>query len=296
MGDGFLCKVYSGNGSFAFPVGDAYGTTEYSPSTLNFTADLDSSTVCVRVTNARHPDWPGTDYPTYITRYWTATSSDNTFTCTASFIYMDGDVVLGGTPVQTEAALYHKVWNGANWMTKNQTDADTNTLSSVVNSFSDHTAFSGSPLAVTLAAFDAQATADGVMLAWETVSELDNAGFNVYRAESETGPWSKLNDALIPAAAPGSSEGHAVYSGRYDHTAGRNLLVRAGRRGAGWQGHPACAGGSSQDRAECRGVGQIWRSLRSLVGWIGYAGGGSAGRGQVASAPVVRRPVARPSG
>ena len=210
-GDGFLCKAYGGNGSFAFPVGDAYGTTEYSPSTLNFTADLDSSTVCVRVTNARHPDWPGTDYPTYITRYWTATSSDNTFICTASFTYMDGDVVLGGTPVQTEAALYHKVWDGANWMTKNQTAVDTNTLSSVVNSFSDHTAFSGSPLAVTLAAFDAQATADGVVLTWETVSELDNVGFNVYRAESETGSWSKLNDALIPAAAPGSSEGH-VYA------------------------------------------------------------------------------------
>ncbi len=71
-----------------------------------------------------------------------------------------------------------------------------------------------SPLAVDLAAFTASTTADGVTLAWETVSETDNAGFNVHRTGSvgdrpEQEGWVKLNDALIPAAAPGSSEGHA---------------------------------------------------------------------------------------
>lgn len=216
-GDGYLCKSYSGNGSFAFPVGDAYGTTEYSPATLNFTADLGASTVCVRVTNARHPNWPGSDYPTYISRYWSTTSTDDAFTCTASFTYVDADVVLGGTsPVQTENALYHKVYSGGSWTTKNQTTAGTNTLSSSVTSFSDHTAFSGSPLAVTLAAFTARATPAGVTLAWETVSETDNAGFNIYRSAAGAGLLTelsvgrtRLNAALIPAAAPGSSEGRA---------------------------------------------------------------------------------------
>jgi len=206
-GDGFLCKAYSSNGSFEFPVGDAYGATEYSPSTLNFTADLGASTVCVRVTNARHPDWPGANYPTYITRYWTATSTDNTFTCTASFTYTDGDVVLGGSPLQTEAVLYHKVWDGASWTTKNQTNVDTNTLSSVVNSFSDHTAFSGSPLAAALASFDAEAYPDHILVTWETVSELGNLGFNLYRGASATGPDRQLNQTLIPSQSPGSSNG-----------------------------------------------------------------------------------------
>ncbi len=65
------------------------------------------------------------------------------------------------------------------------------------------------PAAVNLASFTAAAAAEGVTLAWETVSEMDNAGFNVYRSESAAGPWMQVNAALIPAAAPGSAEGHA---------------------------------------------------------------------------------------
>ncbi len=53
------------------------------------------------------------------------------------------------------------------------------------------------------------ATADGVTLAWETVSELDTAGFNAYRGATAEGPWTLANVALIPAAAPGSSVGHS---------------------------------------------------------------------------------------
>ncbi len=65
------------------------------------------------------------------------------------------------------------------------------------------------PLAVALAALAAAATPSGVTLAWETVSEVDNAGFNIYRADAEAGPWARLNAALIPAAAPGTSAGHS---------------------------------------------------------------------------------------
>ncbi len=76
------------------------------------------------------------------------------------------------------------------------------------------------PLAVTMAAFTADAGANGVTLTWETVSETDNAGFNLYRSTTPLGSddfsrpsaaWLKLNEALIPSAAPGSSTGH-VYT------------------------------------------------------------------------------------
>lgn len=34
---------------------------------------------------------------------------------------------------------------------------------------------------------------------WNAESEIDNAGFNLYRAESEDGEYVKINDSLIPA-------------------------------------------------------------------------------------------------
>jgi hypothetical protein len=46
-------------------------------------------------------------------------------------------------------------------------------------------------------------TADGfnrkVLIAWSTASEIDNSGFNILRAESQSGPFSKINDSLISA-------------------------------------------------------------------------------------------------
>ena len=69
--------------------------------------------------------------------------------------------------------------------------------------------FQTAPLAVNLAGFSVEATGSGVTLAWETVSETNNLGFNVYRGESVDGPWTQLNAEMIPAAAPGSSQGSA---------------------------------------------------------------------------------------
>lgn len=67
------------------------------------------------------------------------------------------------------------------------------------------------PLAVTLNAFEASAQADHVLVAWETVSETGNAGFNLYRSESPDGLQQPLNMAIIPSHNPGSTQG-ATYS------------------------------------------------------------------------------------
>ena len=47
------------------------------------------------------------------------------------------------------------------------------------------------------------------MLEWSTESEIDNAGFNLYRSESENGEYIKINTSLIPAQ--GSSTQGASY-------------------------------------------------------------------------------------
>lgn len=67
------------------------------------------------------------------------------------------------------------------------------------------------PASVNLVDFTAIAQETGILVTWETAMELDNLGFNLYRAETATGPWVLLNEALIPAANPGAVFG-AVYT------------------------------------------------------------------------------------
>jgi hypothetical protein len=62
--------------------------------------------------------------------------------------------------------------------------------------------------AVELASFGAQASHGQVTLQWSTGSEVNNAGFNLYRATSASGQRVKVNDRLIAAKgneASGSS-------------------------------------------------------------------------------------------
>lgn len=63
------------------------------------------------------------------------------------------------------------------------------------------------PLGVNLSSFEAAAQPDHILLTWETASELDNLGFNLYRGTSPSEPDRQLNSDLIPSAAPGSPSG-----------------------------------------------------------------------------------------
>ena len=65
------------------------------------------------------------------------------------------------------------------------------------------------PLAVSLADFAAQAMTDHILLTWETFSEIDNSGFNLYRSASAAAPGELF--AYVPSQAPGSTQG-ASYS------------------------------------------------------------------------------------
>ena len=64
--------------------------------------------------------------------------------------------------------------------------------------------------AITLASLTAKAGVGAVKLEWETGTEVDNAGFNLYRATAPGGPYIKVNAALI--AAEGDPVAGASYS------------------------------------------------------------------------------------
>jgi hypothetical protein len=61
--------------------------------------------------------------------------------------------------------------------------------------------------AVGLASFDAMPAGGSVLVTWETAMEINNVGFNLYRGETLDGPYTKLNESLIPSQSPGSSVG-----------------------------------------------------------------------------------------
>jgi hypothetical protein len=63
------------------------------------------------------------------------------------------------------------------------------------------------PTAITLVSFDAMPQGDAIIITWETASEINNLGFDLFRAESPEGPQVQLNQDLIPSQAPGSPTG-----------------------------------------------------------------------------------------
>jgi hypothetical protein len=46
-----------------------------------------------------------------------------------------------------------------------------------------------------------------IKVEWSTASEIDTAGFNIYRSESSQGPYVKVNSNLIPASGDPFSGG-----------------------------------------------------------------------------------------
>ncbi len=55
------------------------------------------------------------------------------------------------------------------------------------------------PTLIELSSFAAAGRFNRTVITWTTAGEIDNEGFNIYRAESENGSYELINDNLIPA-------------------------------------------------------------------------------------------------
>jgi hypothetical protein len=51
-----------------------------------------------------------------------------------------------------------------------------------------------------------------IIVRWSTESEVNTAGFNVYRSDSEDGPWTKINPHLIPGSPDPLRGGSYVFT------------------------------------------------------------------------------------
>jgi len=92
-----------------------------------------------------------------------------------------------------------------NNVTLSTTSTDTNSTNNTAS------ATCTMPTAVELLSFTATPDRPGgiITLAWTTTSEVDNLGFNLYRATAPDGERTLINPELIPAQAPGTSGGAA---------------------------------------------------------------------------------------
>ncbi len=109
-------------------------------------------------------------------------------------------------------SIYH--CNGTSWESYSGTSGtDTNGVyvQASVNSFSTFAIGPQIPTAITLASFAAVQGSSGVTVTWQTGTEIDNAGFNLYRAASPAGSYTKINPAVIPA------KGEAVSGASYSY-------------------------------------------------------------------------------
>ena len=88
-------------------------------------------------------------------------------------------------------------------------DSPDNTDTNVVDGEVEDYRWYVGPSAVELASFTAEPQRRAIVVSWETVSEVDAIGFNLYRADSRDGTQTKLNGTLIPSQGPGSPIGYS---------------------------------------------------------------------------------------
>lgn len=72
----------------------------------------------------------------------------------------------------------------------------------------------GAPLLVDLVSFEARGLSDFVRISWETASELENAGFHLWRNITQDGTYTRITHSLIPAEGSATSGATYTYTDR----------------------------------------------------------------------------------
>ena len=184
-GTGKLRKMYSSNGSFTFPVGDA---NKYTPATVDFKGGtLDGTTYAeVNLTASAHPK-RNTDSQNYLKRYWTISSNVVSPSAQITLKYDDTDIE------GLEDNFVVGRWTGTAWSNPafDGRDIENNTITATTIGFSDFTGGDAGALPVELISFNVAIRNGLVDLKWETATEVNNHGFEIERM-SATSSWNKI--------------------------------------------------------------------------------------------------------
>ncbi len=83
------------------------------------------------------------------------------------------------------------------------------------------------PTYVELSSFSAEVGDSGILLRWTTEAEPDNAGFNIYRSQSESGDYVKVNENLIPSQGNATSGAEYSYLDKPDQAGNYNYKLQS---------------------------------------------------------------------
>ncbi|MBP7868058.1 MAG: LamG domain-containing protein [Acidobacteria bacterium] len=178
--------------------------TPYPGNVAKLGAEIVSTDAALGATTIRRTYGPQTgDFGRQSINYSFVISPATNDALNATWRYHYADNQLNGI-TETDLAFYrysdaYHLWEGPYGDAPDTTNNHVEV--SGVNAFSLWTLASRqAPLLIRLVSFTAAPAAalKGIRLEWATASEIDNAGFHLWRAEAPDGPWFRVNAHLIP--------------------------------------------------------------------------------------------------
>ena len=180
---GVLRKMFSGTGTFTFPVGTS---SDYTPATVTFTTGTFGAGAYLDLLTVASKHGSNTSGTDYLKRYWTFNQYNITnFTYNINLQYISPADVIG-----TEANIYTGKWDGSTWQQFAQANTTTHQLTGTgAASFSTFTGGQQSAMPVTLSSFTSSVSGQNITLRWTTSSEQNNTGFEIQRTPSSENQW-----------------------------------------------------------------------------------------------------------
>ncbi len=228
---GRLAKIYgTGAASFTYPVGKG---DEYLPVTLDFSSLTSGYTRVVEVINSDanglDPDIDATTLSAVsivryfeISRVGTGGGINGSVQVTLSYNANDGvdgsatalEVAQLSTDTNGSAAaigVWQSVGGDGTGLTSGTIQSGTFTSGGDYYALGDDAANGkDNSLPVELSAFEALPDVDRVVINWQTSSELENFGFNIYKKSVDQPEWTQVNDDII--------DGRGTFSGETDYS------------------------------------------------------------------------------
>lgn len=142
-GGGEVRKIFTGNASYLFPVGDNFGMSEYTPVTVSLTSGVYAvgAYVSIRLKNEKHPSNANPD--NYLNRYWVISNAGITNPVYAvDAVYVPADIIGDDNEISMGKFISSIPWikyNAANTATKtvsasNQSNTGTAAFTGITSS------------------------------------------------------------------------------------------------------------------------------------------------------------------